>query len=165
LVSSVCPLQVAGVTNGMGQGRLFFTLARRSPRLAGWMFGSMKPALQKNPDAVRRRLVGSFSAPDRAFFSADPDLAHVVLASLAEAMRPGSFGLGWDAHLLGRPWNFRLADIAATAIVWHGAADTNAPVAMGNYLAQAIPHARSRFFPDEGHLSILKYLPELIVSL
>ncbi len=38
--------------------------------------------------------------------------------------------------------------------LWHGEADTNAPLAMGRYMADAIPNSHVQFYPDEGHLSL-----------
>ena len=38
--------------------------------------------------------------------------------------------------------------------LWHGELDTQVPVSVGRYVANAIPNCRARFLPDEGHHSL-----------
>ena len=54
------------------------------------------------------------------------------------------------------PWDFCPEDIQIPVFLWHGEADQNAPVAMGRYFASAIPHSQAAFYPNEGHLSLLR---------
>jgi fermentation-respiration switch protein FrsA (DUF1100 family) len=38
--------------------------------------------------------------------------------------------------------------------LWHGDLDTQVPVSVGHYVANAIPDCRAKFLPEEGHLSL-----------
>jgi pimeloyl-ACP methyl ester carboxylesterase len=53
-------------------------------------------------------------------------------------------------------WDFKPEDIQIPVHLWHGEADQNAPVAMGRYMAQALPTCQATFSPGEGHLSLFK---------
>ena len=134
LVSSVCQIDVPGVFAGMAEiNRQSFALVRRIP----W------PVL---------RII--YARQVRAIL-ARPDVKGLFMQSLTEAYRSGSRGHAWeDKMVLGRPWRFRPQAIPAEVHLWHGEADVLAPVAMGRYLAEAIPNCTARFLPGEGHVSL-----------
>jgi pimeloyl-ACP methyl ester carboxylesterase len=46
--------------------------------------------------------------------------------------------------------DFRPQNIRVAVHLWHGEADANAPVAMGRYMATAIPNSHIAFYPGEG---------------
>ena len=46
--------------------------------------------------------------------------------------------------------------------IWHGEADTLVSVKQARILAEAIPDARTRFFPNEGHVLIVSHFEELL---
>ena len=60
-------------------------------------------------------------------------------------------------------WDFRAQDIRVPVHLWHGEGDTNAPLAMGRYMAATIPNSRASFYPGEGHLSLMaKHIEEIL---
>lgn len=94
-----------------------------------------------------------------------PEVRAVLARDLTEAFRQGAGGPAWDIVLLGRPWGFRLEDIATPVFLWQGGADTLVTPAMGRYLAATIPNCRAQFLPAEGHLLVIDRMPEIIRTL
>jgi pimeloyl-ACP methyl ester carboxylesterase len=80
-----------------------------------------------------------------------PEVAAALTASLREAFRGGGQGVADELLLLLRPWTVRLAEIRVPVRLWHGEADGVVPLAMGRYLAEAIPNCRAEFIPGGGH--------------
>jgi pimeloyl-ACP methyl ester carboxylesterase len=154
VVSSIAPLNISGITQGMGPGRLFFSLGRRAPWLVHLQFNMLKGGLQKNPAGVVKQVQASFPPPDLAVFVQD-HVQEAFQVSLKEMMRNGTRGLVYEAGLLARPWGFSPADIRMPVQLWYGGQDTNTPPQMGQYLAKNIPHVNVHFKPDEGHFSII----------
>jgi pimeloyl-ACP methyl ester carboxylesterase len=62
------------------------------------------------------------------------------------------------------PWEFRPQEITIAVHLWHGEADRDAPIAMGRYLAVAIPKCDAAFSPGEGHLSVFMNHPRDILE-
>ncbi len=44
--------------------------------------------------------------------------------------------------------------LRSNVYLWHGGADTAYPLAIGQYMANAIPGCRVKFYSGEGHLSL-----------
>jgi pimeloyl-ACP methyl ester carboxylesterase len=154
VVSSIAPLNIPGITQGMGPGRLFFSMGRRAPWLVHLQFNMLKGGLQKNPAGVVKQVQASFPPPDLAVFVQD-HVQEAFQKSLKEMMRNGTRGLVYEAGLLARPWGFSPADIRMPVQLWYGGQDTNTPPKMGKYLAEQIPHVDVHFKLSEGHFSII----------
>ena len=60
-----------------------------------------------------------------------------------------------DLRLASRGWGFQLSQVPLVVNLWFGGKDVNVPPAAGRYLASALPRSEARFYPDEGHLSLL----------
>lgn len=48
--------------------------------------------------------------------------------------------------------------------LWHSEMDNLCPLNMGRYVAKAIPDCRAKFFPQEGHLSLILNHHEQLLS-
>jgi pimeloyl-ACP methyl ester carboxylesterase len=85
----------------------------------------------------------------------------------AEAIREGALGPAEAGALYWKPWGFRLEDIHMKVHIWHGDADLNAPFAAhGKVLAQKLPNVIAKFYPGEGHISLIhKYLKSILETL
>jgi pimeloyl-ACP methyl ester carboxylesterase len=166
LLSSVAPLDVPGATAGMSrQNRRSFWAARHLP----WPLLRAAYALQarlivRDPALLIEQLSRVLPEPDLAAL-ARPDVHAMTSASVREAFRQGGRGMAWDSVLLARPWGFALGEIAVPAALWHGERDVLAPIAMGRYLARAIPGCRATFLPGEGHLLLYAHWPEVLTWL
>ena len=82
---------------------------------------------------------------------------------ILEALRKGARGAQHDTFLMLTEWDFHPKDIQMPVLLWHGEQDRNAPIAMGRFMANAIPQCEAKFYPNEGHLSLFKKYAEEIV--
>lgn len=163
IVSGLGPIDVRGATNDMPrQVRLFFLVARRAPWvLRLFLRQLMTRRVPSDPDFSPTKALGSEA--DKALL-ARPDVARVFGDALLEAFRSGNRGPARDAVLSACPWGFALQEISMEVHLWHGEADILAPPALGRYVANAIPNCRARFFPDEGHISLITNHAEEILN-
>ncbi len=93
------------------------------------------------------------------------DFARHTAATFRHAMAQGPGGMIEDTLQIVRPWGFDVADIRVPVAVWQGAHDKMVPFAHGTWLAAAIPGARVHLFDDEGHLSLVDRLDEILADL
>ena len=63
-----------------------------------------------------------------------------------------------------KPWGFDPQSINAHVGLWHGGEDADAPVAMGRWIAAALPNCQAHFLPDEGHISLIIKNAEMILT-
>ncbi len=151
LISSMAPLSAPAAMEGMAwRNRLLFNLSRNSQMFARLSWWIMSAAFRQNPQRFFRFEAGLSSQSERQLMSR-PDIESRLIRDYAEAFRTGIDGVAWETILLAHPWDLRLEDIAIETHLWHGEQDARAPVAMGRYLASAIPNCRATFLPAEGH--------------
>jgi pimeloyl-ACP methyl ester carboxylesterase len=123
---------------------------------------------RRNPEKLRPQLLQSaksMPAADQAIF-ARPEFQQALLDAFCAAFRQGARGPVDDLKLCAGSWGRWLKDISIDVRLWHGEADTNAPIAMARYLQRAIPKSRATFYPDEGHVSLMhRYGCEILGAL
>lgn len=94
------------------------------------------------------------------------EVQQTFLAMFKEALRQGSHGAQHETRLMVTAWDFKPQDIQIPVYLWHGEDDRNAPIAMGRYMADAIPNSQAKFYPGEGHISLfMKYAEEIFRTL
>jgi pimeloyl-ACP methyl ester carboxylesterase len=156
VVASYAPYDAAGLDffAGMSEGGtqlLKLTTAGRD---------ALHQVLSQAAEAVRlgtpeqwiEQMSPMVSPPDRALF--DAKLAAAILADWREGLRPGVEGWVDDYLALLAPWGIDLGSVRAPVRLWFGELDWSMPAAHGRWLADAIPGAELRMFPDEGHFSL-----------
>jgi len=155
IVSGTGPFDQPGLSTGINPASLrFIQLARTKPwrsRITVRLMGFMA---RWAPGRVIEGTMAAMPMPDREIL-ARPEFQVAYLATIREALRAGTRGAQRDTALMVSPWDFRPEDIRVAVHLWHGEADTNAPLAMGRYMTAAIPSSRPSFYPGEGHLSLL----------
>lgn len=102
------------------------------------------------------------SAADRLFLS--EGYGEWVASFLRAAGVSGSHGAADDYLATFRDWGFPLADIRHVTI-WQGADDHNVPPFHAVWLRDHLPEAELRTLESEGHVSIVRHLPEIINTL
>lgn len=120
-------------------------------------------SLKRDRERFFERQLADMPQPDRAVLARSEIREHLLNGAL-EAFRSGSRGAAWENALYARPWGFRLEDITHEVHLWHGELERNAPPAMGRYLAATIPNSKSRFYADEGHISLFANHMEKILD-
>jgi hypothetical protein len=101
--------------------------------------------------------------PDRALL-AEPGAGKMLLADVAEALRPGAEGFADDMVTLWLPWGFPLAGLPEGIRVWHGAQDTRAEPDF-EHLAAALPGGVPTVWPDDGHYGVLRHWGDVLSTL
>jgi pimeloyl-ACP methyl ester carboxylesterase len=102
------------------------------------------------------------SAADRLFFS--EGYGEWVASFFRAAGVSGSHGAADDYLATFRDWGFPLADIRQVTI-WQGTDDQNVPPFHAVWLRDHLPEAELRTLESEGHVSIVRHLPEIINTL
>jgi pimeloyl-ACP methyl ester carboxylesterase len=150
---------ISGVAPGAGpnlasdlrrRGRGLFDLVLNTPWLMRAVMDGGAVPCRRLPDHVLERVLALAPAEDQPILRR-PEVAAALGAGLREAFRQGGQGVADELLLLMRPWTVRLQEIQVPVRLWHGESDGVVPVAMGRYLAQAIPNCRAEFIPGGGH--------------
>jgi pimeloyl-ACP methyl ester carboxylesterase len=169
VVSGVAqPFSVPGATTGMPTIMLW-TTARIHPRLTLFMFNMMKNTLANAPrDRIPKSAKQAMMAEaDFDYIQAHPRVNAINLDGGVEALRQGGLGVAEAGALYWKPWGFQLENIQTKVHIWHGEEDVNAPFAAhGKVLAQKLSNIEAKFFPGEGHISLIhKHLRTIIETL
>ena len=93
------------------------------------------------------------------------EIGGAVAASFNHAVAQGPGGMVEDTLQIVQPWGFDLAAITVPVSVWQGARDRMVPFAHGRWLAATIPGARAHLFDDEGHISHVAKIDEILADL
>jgi hypothetical protein len=111
------------------------------------------------------RVSRTWIKPDRKVLSS-PQVIDVLAASLVEGLRQGTTGVAYDGRLLGgSDWGFELEDIKFQRIyLWHGELDKDIPIAQGRKVAERLVRCKAKYYPDEGHISVIVNHQEEIVK-
>ena len=105
------------------------------------------------PGLVLGLVAGRMSPPDRAILGR-PEMRAMFAQDMAEAFRQGSRGFAQELALIASRWNLDWRDAACPVELWHGEDDWLIPPSASLHLAHAIPGARLRLFPREGHFMV-----------
>lgn len=93
------------------------------------------------------------------------EYADFLAATFRYAFHQGVVGYLEDGLQEARAWGFDVGSITVPVAVWQGAHDKMVPFGHGTWLAGAIPGARVHLFDDEGHLSLVTRLDEMLAEL
>ena len=137
---------VCGAVVGLEEGETPEELAEE--------LGEEARMLREDPKGWYAGFAGGFPGVDRRVLER-PEVRPVVIEMFQEAMRRGAAGWVDDVLRVGRPWPFRLDEVAADVRFHHGEDDANAPPQHAKELAEGIAGSRLRLYPGEGHISIL----------
>ncbi len=170
LISSAAPTQVPGITEGMSpRVKSSFRVAGCGclPWWALWptMFFIARTG-RRTPEKLWQRQVDFAHGSDRELLTR-PDVKRIFIESFPETYRQGPRGHIHDALTIARNWQFDVKNISTKVHLWHGTEDTAAPQAMGEYLANTIPHCQATFLSGEGHLLMFRetYWRDILTTL
>jgi pimeloyl-ACP methyl ester carboxylesterase len=111
-------------------------------------------------DAARELGAGKVDAREVGADEFDAgEFLEFFLSCTQAGLAPGSQGW-WDDHCMLEPWGFDPADIAVPVLLVYGGRDVFIPAGHGQWLAQRIPGAESRLLAEEGHATLLNFVPE-----
>ncbi|HEU4410146.1 MAG TPA: alpha/beta hydrolase [Polyangiaceae bacterium] len=165
IVSGAAPFDRPGALDGINAD---FRRAWAVAALPEWL---MHPLLAWHDAEVRARPYRALAAflahasPDDRAVLRDPAVQAQVLNYRAEATRQGVQGVRREAHLLARPWGFRLEAIEAETHLWYWDGDSIAPPQMGRFLQARLRRAVPHFLPRGGHFSLFSHWREILTAL
>jgi pimeloyl-ACP methyl ester carboxylesterase len=164
VLGGVGPVDAPGALDGIAlERRLGFLLARRAPALfAAVMRRRGDP--RRDPDRFFVRYTRHNPPVDQALL-AQPEIRAMFVASYLEATRLGVEAFAGEVRLLVQPWGFRLEEIGAPVMLWHGAEDNSTPVGMARAMARALPRSTLNVLPGEGHLFFLPRWRQIATAL
>ena len=154
-------------------GRIMYALSRIIPSLLGIYLRSAyaKPLSSDDQNAAKIKMFNeflkSFPTPDQDILQ-KPGLFDVFWLEMQAAFKNGTKGATRDGILLTKNWGFKLSEISSQVnyCLWHGEADSNVSIDIGRDVANALPNCKSKFIPDEGHISLfLKHFDEIVDTL
>lgn len=159
IVAGTSPFDAPGVLQAMpAHNRATLLLLQRVPAwLLRLIYQPTVAATRRNPEKLRSQLLQTgkwMPAVDRAIFTR-PEFQQALLEAFCVAFQQGARGPVEDLKLCAQSWGQWLKDIPIDVQIWHGEADTNAPLAMARYMQNAIPQSRAMFIPGEGHVSLM----------
>jgi pimeloyl-ACP methyl ester carboxylesterase len=114
------------------------------------------------PATFRKVSCRSLDEPSRRVVMADPLSSYSD--PIAEGLRRPRSVID-DYRIFGSAWGFSLEALTPPVIVWQGEADGLVPANWGRRLADAIPGARLRLLPEEGHFLRAERYAEIFSSL
>jgi pimeloyl-ACP methyl ester carboxylesterase len=149
-------------------------------RLA-WGFGEYSPGLMKlivrlviknqtpslaEAEEMLRRPSHFMSETDHKLMQ-DARIRSGVAQAYVEGLRSGAQGDRDGAIALLSPWGFTPQQVQLEHLyLWHGEDDQVMPVAPLRLLAQQLPHCTARFYPGEGHFSLIfNHFEEILMAL
>ncbi len=155
LACGLAPIRKAGILDGMTLiNRFGLMLSAKVPSLIRTALVPLSILLRRRPAIALSIMASRAKLPDRSYLRRK-DVGTVMCATFREAMRFGVAGAVSDLRLYGTGWGFQLDDIRVPVDLWHGEKDRIVPVAMGRWLANAIPDCQARFLPQHGHFSLI----------
>jgi pimeloyl-ACP methyl ester carboxylesterase len=140
-------------------------LAGRFPTAARVPFAASALMYRRHPDFMLALISRRLAECDRQALQI-PQLHRLLCSSFREAFRRSLFAPARDLVLYGRDWALPLHEIQVPTRLWHGEKDAVVPAAMGYLLADEIPTCLPKFYPEEGHFSIItNHLQEILEEL
>jgi pimeloyl-ACP methyl ester carboxylesterase len=126
-------------------------------RFYSWLAGKA-PVLNVVPLTMMRWSLASPARRERSLrreLASAPEARHAGLRiefeAVADALRPGTRGTVQELALIHGPWPFLLSEVQTPVHLWHGARDTNAPIAIAHRLAHALPDATLHVSDSSDH--------------
>ncbi|GAA4698946.1 alpha/beta hydrolase [Nocardioides conyzicola] len=138
--------------------------AEQGPEVYGpFVEEHMLPMLAASPDEVAEAMGGLVTPVDKAMVT--DEFADWMSRTFNAAGAQGAVGVRDDGIAAVSPWGFELADIRVPVAIWQGRQDAMVPYEHGEWLAAHVPGARAHLFEDEGHLSLVGRLEEILTDL
>ncbi len=126
-------------------------------RFYGWLARNA-PALNAVPFTVMRWSLASPARRERSLrraMAAAPETApaglRIEFEAVADALRQGPRAAVQEVALLRSPWPFPLSEVTTPVHLWHGALDTNVPIASARRLARELPDATLHVSDSSDH--------------
>lgn len=166
-LAGVAPYDADGLDwlAGMGHENIEeFEAASRGAEAYQALLERIMPGLvSATPEQIVEEMGGLLTPVDAAHVTGQ--LAEVMSRSFRRAGAQGVIGWRDDGLAITSPWGFDVSGIHVPVAVWQGRQDAMVPYAHGAWLASHIPGARPHLFDEEGHLSLVSQLDQILGDL
>lgn len=149
VLSGMGPYSAPGVKKSAASPILKLPRFLRGPMLKGF-----RKMLIKNPDKVAEKMKKRFPPADAKILDIQAE-KDVLLNALIEGLSAGPDGAKQDAEIYKNDWGFELGDVQKQVYLWHGEDDMSVKPETGKYVAGQLPNCIAKFYPGEGHFSLL----------
>lgn len=161
IVSGTAPFDLPGVKEAVSkQDQQMYRIADKMPWLFRMMLWKIARDARKNPASIFS-LFTDISESDKLAL-AQPNVKRAFEQMVIGAFRQGTRGVAHEWRIEARPWGFSLQEIILPVDVWHGEDDRIVSIEQARILAEAIPNACTKFFPNEGHVLIVGHFEEVL---
>jgi pimeloyl-ACP methyl ester carboxylesterase len=164
-LGGVAPYAADGLawTDGMGPENIeeFDAAAVGVEKLSEFLANASLEPL--TADTVAEALGGLVTDVDRAAIR--DGVAEYIAAGSGRATLHGIAGWRDDDLAFMADWGFDVAAISVPFAIWHGGQDLMVPFAHGQWIAEHAPSARAHLLPEEGHISPILRLGEILDEL
>ncbi|MGZ0020240.1 alpha/beta fold hydrolase [Nitrosomonas sp. wSCUT-2] len=156
VVAGMAPRQDATIRKGeLPVLKVMFALARIYPWLIAPLMLIDRTMFMRDAQKAVKVLAGMLSEPDRQLLESNTMAMIRLSISLKEAYEPGIRGAMQEAALIARDHGYTLEGIRMPVHLYHGGNDRHTPPAMARHMADRIPDASLKVYPEDGHLSVL----------
>jgi pimeloyl-ACP methyl ester carboxylesterase len=121
------------------------------------------PVMLADADDLADGMGGLLPPADRA--ALDRPFAEWLTETFHRAGAQRVAGVLDDGQAAVRPWGFDLGTITVPVAVYQGRQDAMVPYAHGEWLATHLPTAQAHLSEDDGHLTLVTKLPEVLADL
>jgi pimeloyl-ACP methyl ester carboxylesterase len=164
-ISSVAPMSRPGAYEGMPPlNQLLARSARQAPWITRLIRRITRGMVMGDVEKATQQMMYSIPDSDKDVLHS-PQNVEIMVSAIREGFRQGSRWVAQDDILVNQEWGFDLASVKPRIDIWHGEADVNVPIHAGEYLRDALPHARATFLPGAGHFFVLNRWEEILTAL
>ena len=121
------------------------------------------PVLMADADDLAEALGGLLPEVDRA--AMDRGFTEWLTETFHRAGQQRVAGVLDDGQAAVRPWGFDVGAVRVPVAVYQGRQDAMVPFAHGEWLAAHVPGVRAHLTDDDGHLTLVTRMPEVLAEL
>jgi pimeloyl-ACP methyl ester carboxylesterase len=130
---------------------------------AAYLEEEFMPVLLADADDLAEAMGGLLPPADQAVM--DRGLTEWLTETFHRAGAQRIAGVLDDGQAAVRPWGFDVTAISVPTLVYQGRADAMVPFAHGEWLAAHVPGVEAHLTDDDGHLTPVTRLPEILADL
>ena len=166
-LAGVAPYDGAGLDwpGGMAEENVaeYAAAAAGREEYAAYLEREFLPVMMAEADDLADAMGGLLPPADRA--ALDRPFVEWLTETMHRAGAQRIAGVLDDGQAAVRPWGFDLDSITVPVVVHQGRQDAMVPFAHGEWLAAHVPGARAHLTEDDGHLTLVVRLPEVLAEL
>lgn len=166
-LAGVAPIDAAGLdwfADMAPENVAEFEHAQKGPEAYGaYLETEMLPMLRADASQIAEAMGELVTPVDKAFVTGE--FAETLARTFNRAAVQGVRGARDDGLAILQPWGFGLDHITVPVAVWQGRHDAMVPYSHGVWLAENVAGAQPHLFDDEGHLTLVARLGDVLADL